>query len=142
MAHLWRAARSVERFARDDIASLGMSITDFAIMEALYHKGELTAGEIGEKALLTSGAITTAVDRLVDAGLVARKESTGDRRVRNVALTASGKRAIAAAFTKHAARLEELFAPVTAAERTTFTTLAVRIGALADDAVQPERKRS
>lgn len=34
------------------------------VLEALLHKGPLPVNALGEKVLLTSGSITTAVDRL------------------------------------------------------------------------------
>jgi DNA-binding MarR family transcriptional regulator len=55
--------------------------SDFAVLEALLHKGPLPVNEIGKKVLLTSGSITVAVDRLETKGLVERRASGADRRV-------------------------------------------------------------
>ncbi|MBF0171268.1 MAG: MarR family transcriptional regulator [Nitrospinae bacterium] len=139
---LWRAARSVERFARADIARLGMSVTDFAILEALYHKGPLTVGQVAGKALLTSGAMTAAIDRLAAAGLVARSETPGDRRGRTVSLTPAGEGRIADAFARHAEQFERLFAPLSRDERASFSSLAVKVGLLADEVTLHERNGS
>ena len=46
---------------------------------------------IGPKVWLTPGSISVAVDRLVKKGLVLRKDRAGDRRVRQVELTAKGR---------------------------------------------------
>ena len=67
---LWKAARAVEAYAEKSITELEMCGSDFAVLEALLHKGPLPVNEIGKKVLLTSGSITAAVDRL-------EKEGTG-----------------------------------------------------------------
>jgi len=60
--------------------------TDFRILEALLNKGPLPVNTIGPKVYLTPGGISTAVERLVERGLVSRGESPDDRRVRVVSL--------------------------------------------------------
>src|SRR5947199_4956019 len=67
---LWKAARAVESYAENSIIGLEMCGSDFAVLEALLHKGPLPVNEIGKKILLTSGSITVAVDRLEKRGLV------------------------------------------------------------------------
>jgi len=66
---LWKAARAVESYAEKSITDLEMCGSDFAVLEALLHKGPLPVNEIGKKILLTSGSITVAVDRLEKRGL-------------------------------------------------------------------------
>ena len=70
---LWKAASAVESYAEQSISQLEMCGSDFAVLEALLHKGPLAVNEIGKKVLLTSGSITVAVDRLEDRGLVERR---------------------------------------------------------------------
>src|ERR1700689_3838320 len=96
---LWKASRSLEAYARHNINRLGAGIgicqSDFAVLEALLHKGSLTVNELGAKVLLTSGSISTAVERLVKRGLVARRADDDDRRARIVILAARGRKVIA-----------------------------------------------
>src|SRR5687768_620625 len=103
---LWRATRAVEARAHRSIEGTGLCASDFAILETLLHKGALPVSVIGKKVLLTTGSITTAVDRLARRGLVARKEDPGDRRVRRVHLTARGRKLIEPAFAAHGQDLE------------------------------------
>lgn len=65
---------------------------------------------------LTPGSISVAVDRLLEKGLVSRAERPGDRRVRIVALTKSGKDLIVPIFRKHAAEIGRVFADANAKE--------------------------
>ncbi|TMB08656.1 MAG: MarR family transcriptional regulator [Deltaproteobacteria bacterium] len=93
--HLWlvlmKAHRALERLATQSIESLEVCLSDFGIMELLLHKGPQPVNEIGRRIALTSGAITTAVDRLEARGLVTREAHESDRRARIVRLTALGK---------------------------------------------------
>jgi len=105
---LWKAARAVEAYAENSISQLEMCGSDFAVLEALLHKGPLPVNEIGKKVLLTSGSITVAVDRLEEKGLVERRAHGTDRRARIVHLTREGKKLITRAYANHAADLERL----------------------------------
>jgi len=126
---LWKAANAVQAFAEESISGLEMCGSDFAVLEALLHKGPLPVNEIGKKILLTSGSITVAVDRLEQRGLVERRAHGTDRRARVVHLTGEGKKLIRRAYAQHAADLERLAsASLTTAERARLICLLKKIG--------------
>src|SRR5712691_9032613 len=126
---LWKAARAVHGYAEKSIADLEMCGSDFAVLEALLHKGPLPVNEIGKKILLTSGSITVAVDRLEKRGLVERRAHGTDRRARIVHLTREGRKLITRAYAQHAADLERLAsASLTVTERATLIRLLKKIG--------------
>jgi MarR family 2-MHQ and catechol resistance regulon transcriptional repressor len=126
---LWKAARAVESYAEKSITDLEMCGSDFAVLEALLHKGPLPVNEIGKKILLTSGSITVAVDRLEKRGLVERRAHGTDRRARIVHLTKEGRRLIRRAYAQHAGDLERLAsASLTTTERATLIRLLKKIG--------------
>src|SRR5207253_9365343 len=102
---LWKAARAAERYAAKSISELEMCGSDFAVLEALLHKGPLAVNDIGKKILLTSGSITVAIDRLEIRGLVERRAHGTDRRARIVHLTREGRNLITRAYAQHAADL-------------------------------------
>lgn len=126
---LWKAWRAAESYARKSISELEMCDSDFAILEALLHKGPLPVNEIGRKILLTSGSITVAVDRLEAKGLVERQAHGTDRRARIVHLKKEGRRVITRAYAKHAADMERLAAAsLTITERRTLIRLLKKFG--------------
>jgi MarR family 2-MHQ and catechol resistance regulon transcriptional repressor len=126
---LWKAARAVETYAEKSISHLEMCGSDFAVLEALLHKGPLAVNEIGRKVLLTSGSMTVAVDRLEDKGLVERRAHGSDRRTKVVHLTEEGRKLIARAFADHAADMERVAsASLTTEERETLIRLLKQIG--------------
>jgi MarR family 2-MHQ and catechol resistance regulon transcriptional repressor len=126
---LWKASSAVQAFAENSIAGLDMGTSDFAVLEALLHKGPLPVNGIGKKVQLTSGSITTAVDRLETKGLVERRAHGTDRRARIVHLTKEGRKLITRAYALHADDLERLASKsLTSAERTTLIRLLKKIG--------------
>src|SRR3954462_13100410 len=86
--HVWlvlmKAHRALQRHAVASMASLGLGLSDFVVLEMLLHKGPMKVNDVGRKADLTSGSITTAVDRLQARGLVSRKTNREDGRSRIV----------------------------------------------------------
>ena len=117
------------RYEHQSIAALGFaSLSDYAVLEVLLHKGSLPVNAIGEKVLLTSGSMTTAVQRLEKKGLVIRERSEGDARVVLVHLTNEGMSLIQKAFTAHAEDLDELFIEFSEDERIQFAGLMRKLG--------------
>lgn len=126
---LWKAARAVEAYAENSVLQSELCGSDFAVLEALLHKGPLPVNEIGKKVLLTSGSITTAVDRLEQRGLVERRAHGSDRRAKIVHLTKEGKKLIARIYAEHAADMERLAsASLNQKERETLIRLLKQIG--------------
>jgi DNA-binding MarR family transcriptional regulator len=71
---------------------LGINSTDLECLDLVSFGSEVTAGALAEKTGLTTGAITTAIDRLERAGFVRRRRDDADRRKVVVAATSSGRR--------------------------------------------------
>ena len=128
---LWKAARAVEQNAINSIAGLGLGLSDFAVLEVLLHKGPQPVNVIGKKILLTSGSITTAIDRLESRELVHRTPHPGDQRARLVQLSDRGKQLIEGAFRQHALDMEETMAVLTPSERLGLICLLKKLGTFA-----------
>ncbi len=124
---LWKVARDVERVAREDVASLGLCLTDFAVLEVLLNRGPMPVSAIAGRVLLTSGSMTTAVDRLAGRGLVRRAVSDKDGRVRVVTLTDAGRELIGPAYASHAGAMERVFASLGDRERATLLKLLLEL---------------
>ena len=125
---LWKAFEAMRQHARTQIESLGLCPSDFGVLEVLFGKGPTAVNAIGEKIGLTSGSITTAVDRLERRGLVERRAQAGDRRARVVHLTTAGKKLVAGAMVKHAAAMERAASGLTAEERLQVVALLKKLG--------------
>src|SRR5216683_7577465 len=134
--HVWlvfmKAHRSMVRHAERSIVSLDMCISDFGVLEALLNKGPQSVSEIGRRVDLTSGSITTAIDRLEKRGLVARAADAGDRRARVVHLTPEGKARITQVFATHKQAMDRAARGLSKAERGTLIELLKRLGTTAE----------
>lgn len=129
---LMKAHRSMVRHAERSIVSLDMCISDFAVLEMLLHKGPQSVGEIGRRVDLTSGSITTAIDRLEERGLVARAAHASDRRARVVHLTPDGKARITKEFSRHKDAMGRAADGLSKAERSRLIDLLKRLGTTAE----------
>ena len=117
------------RYDESSIRASGFnSLSDFAVLELLLHKGPMPVNAIGEKVLLTSGSITTAVQRLERKGFVRRERDTEDARVVLVHLTEPGRETIETAFATHAENLDQLFTIFNDEERKQLAGLMRRLG--------------
>ena len=132
---LWKAAKAVEKVDKASIAQTGLGLSDFAIMEALLHKGALPINQIGEKVLLTSGSMTAAINRLQKGGLVKRVRDPSDGRYFHVHLTKSGRKIIRDAYRNHQQNLEKIAEILTDEERMELVRLLKKIGFHADNLV-------
>ena len=128
---LWKAARAVEAHSTRSVQSFGMSPTDFGVLEALLHKGPLTVTQLGEKVLLTSGSMTTAIDRLEKRSLVARCDDACDRRARIINLTPEGRALIKKVFRRHRQAMEEAISGFNPQERAELLPLLRKLGTTA-----------
>lgn len=143
--HLWlvmmKAHRTLQRLAERSIESSDVCLSDFAVMEMLLNKGPQPVNEIGRRIELTSGAITTAVDRLESRGLVTREAHESDRRTRIVRLTARGKELAAKVFAGHKTAMDFSASGLSKTERATLIRLLRKLGTSAGDlAAQKERR--
>lgn len=102
---LSRAHAAIAEHAGADVARHGLTLAEFAILEALYHRGPMLLGEVQRRILVSSGGITFLVDRLTAKGLVERRNCASDRRARYAALTPKGESLVAEIFPEHAAAL-------------------------------------
>jgi MarR family 2-MHQ and catechol resistance regulon transcriptional repressor len=134
--HVWlvlmKAHRSLVCHAERSIVSLDMCISDFGVLEVLLHKGSQSVSEIGRRVELTSGSITTAIDRLEQRRLVARAAHASDRRARVVDLTPDGKALITQVFATHKQAMERAAQGLSKAERATLIALLKKLGTTAD----------
>jgi MarR family transcriptional regulator, 2-MHQ and catechol-resistance regulon repressor len=123
-----RALWAMEDRLRRQTESHGLSLTEFAVLEVLLHKGDLPLGEIGERVLRTSGSMTYVLDKLQKRGLIVRRACEADRRVLYGALTDEGRAVIQKVFDEHALLIDDLAGVLTDAEQDQLIDMMKRIG--------------
>jgi len=143
--HLWlvmmKAHRTLKLLATRSVESSSIGLSDFAVMEMLLHKGPQPVNEIGRRIELTSGAITTAVDRLASRGLVTREAHENDRRARIVRLTARGKEQAVKVFGVHKTAMDLAASGLSKTERAMLIQLLKKLGTSAAGSAAPKERR-
>ena len=105
-----------------------LTVPQFGALEALYHLGPLSLGELADKLLVTGGNVTYVMDRLEGQGLVSRYRSESDRRVVHAELTEKGRALVARVFPEHAEFIEHLCRHLEPAEQQELRRLLKQLG--------------
>jgi DNA-binding MarR family transcriptional regulator len=79
------------RLAKEQCAKHGITATQLNALKLLQNVGDISLSALSKKMSATNSAITGLVDRMVEAGLVAREQSAEDRRVWKIRLTNEGR---------------------------------------------------
>ncbi|MFC0273397.1 MarR family winged helix-turn-helix transcriptional regulator [Metabacillus herbersteinensis] len=98
---LMQTARVFHEQIRDDMTKNNLSITEFSVLEVLFHKGKQTIQQIGKSILITSGSMTYVIDKLEQKGLIKRNACPEDRRVIHVTITDNGLKLMNILMPKH-----------------------------------------
>ncbi len=125
---LMRAAESVTARVHKHLASAGLTLSQFAVLEALFHLGPLYQREIGQKLLRSSGNITMVIDNLEKRGYAKRERKKEDRRFMLVRLTEEGSELISKVFPPHAAVIAREMSVLSAKEQETLAQLCKKLG--------------
>ena len=115
-----RAARVLERGLQVEYSRHGLQSWEFDILATLRRSGapyELTAGALASSSMVTSGAITNRIDRLVARDLVTRETDPENRRTVRIGLTAEGRRLVDDVLPQHVANEANLLEPLSPAEQ-------------------------
>jgi len=95
---LMRASESVTGRTSRPMLAAGLTISQFGVLEALYHKGPLCQRDLAAKILKSTGNITMVIDNLEKRGLVRRERDNLDRRYLTVYLSDTGAALVAEVF--------------------------------------------
>ncbi len=125
---LMRAAESITGRTSRVMAEAGLTISQFGVLEALYHKGPLCQRDIAAKVLKSSGNMTLVIDNLEKNGLVRRERDNQDRRYLTVHLTEKGTQLITVAFAAVQTAIVANMSVLTQHEQHVLGSLCKRLG--------------
>jgi MarR family 2-MHQ and catechol resistance regulon transcriptional repressor len=125
---LARAYSTFSRAVSCKVQEYHLTTPQFGILEALYHLGPLSLGDLAGKLLVTGGNVTYVMDRLEEQGLVYRERSPVDRRIIQAKLTTQGHALISEVFPGHGDFIEDLSSALTAEEQDQLRGLLKKLG--------------
>lgn len=124
---LSRATNSVHRREYKTIKEGGLTVSQFSVLEVLYHKGALKVQEIIEKTLSTGGNMTVVIENLVKDDLVMRFKDPEDKRVNLISITNKGKALIDSIFPSHIENINEIFNVLTEEEKKSLIAISKKL---------------
>ncbi|WP_405881207.1 MarR family transcriptional regulator [Streptomyces sp. NBC_01136] len=121
---------------------LNLNVTDLTCFAFVLEAGDtlLTAGDLAERAHVTTGAVTGILNRLERAGYVTRRPDPTDRRRVRVAANPDALARVTALYEPHCARLTELFSDYSPAEIALLNDWFTRAGKLMSEYLEELRK--
>lgn len=125
---LMRAAESISSSVHGHLNESGLTISQFGVLEALFHLGPLSQADLARKILKSTGNITMVIDNLEKRDLVKRERDPEDRRYYAVRLTEEGKKTIGSIFPRHAGRIVNDMNALSKAEQETLGALCRKLG--------------
>lgn len=86
-----------------------LSLSEFSVLDMLFHKGPQAVQKVAEQILVTSGTITYIINKLQEKGLVERRKCEKDKRVFYVSLTEKGSTLIQEIMQEHKLFIDSVF---------------------------------
>lgn len=124
---LMRVHGLFEKVVKEDAGRYNLNLTEFAVMELLYNRGEQPIQKIGQRILIASSSTTYVVDKLCNKGFVERRPDEKDRRVTFASITEEGRELMEKLYPEHAKRLMNLFEELSLSEITDMRDKLKRI---------------
>lgn len=125
---LVRAADAVTVRVNAHLADHNLTISQFGVLEAIYHLGELCQKDLAEKILKSSGNLTFVIDNLVKRGLVQRRRNDIDRRRYDISLTEAGHQLIDSILEPHVEGIADDIQVLTIQEQEELARLCRKLG--------------
>jgi MarR family transcriptional regulator, 2-MHQ and catechol-resistance regulon repressor len=125
---LSRAIEAIEKKTAEHMKNYGLNLTEFGVLELLFHKGDQPIQKIGQKILIASSSITYVVDKLEKKKYVKRVSCPTDRRVTHAAITEEGRVLMEEIFPKHSELMNELMSVLETQEKTTMIEQLKKLG--------------
>ncbi|WP_436885792.1 MarR family winged helix-turn-helix transcriptional regulator [Mammaliicoccus sciuri] len=124
-----RTNDTLDRIVKQDMKNYGLNITEFAVMELLYHKGDQPIQKVKQRILIASSSTTYVIDQLVKKGYVTRRQDEQDKRITYAVLTESGHELMECIFPQHAETIEKAFSILDDEELAIFRRALKKISA-------------
>ena len=118
-----RSFKYVDDYVRPRTLKLGLTMTEFSVLNVLYHAGPTPLGELSHRILLTGASTTYTVKKLEQRGLLSRTPLDKDQRVILGSITDAGRRLLDRISPSHARDLAHAMRGISTEEKRTIVRL-------------------
>ncbi|MFJ7975610.1 MarR family winged helix-turn-helix transcriptional regulator [Peribacillus sp. JNUCC 23] len=91
MRSFWNVQKNMMRFVQKTAVENGLSVPQYAVLMCIAPYKEMTQKKLGEQTFLPKSTLSQAVDGLVQAGWLGRKQVEGNRREMQLTLSDKGE---------------------------------------------------
>jgi DNA-binding MarR family transcriptional regulator len=122
----------LKRVMEPYFARFGISGSQWGVLRTLHRAAEegtaeLRLTDLGDRLIVRPASVTAVVDRLVRMGLVERRASDSDQRVKNVRLTATGRHFVCRVLQHHPRQIAEVLGGLGEEEQTELRRLLEKL---------------
>lgn len=100
-----------------------LSVSEFGVLELIFHEGKQPVQKIAEKILVSSGTMTYVINQLIKKGFVYRQRCENDLRITYIDLTEEGIKTIKHVFLLHQTYLKEIFSQFSELDKSQLISL-------------------
>ena len=125
---LQRAAETTLNRTTSYLRNYGLSTSQFAVLEALFHLGTLSQRTLAEKLLKSTGNISIVLKNMEKRELIERHRDPADNRYMQVSITGIGRELIDGMFAAHVAGIVLEMRILTIAEQEELGRLCRKLG--------------
>lgn len=135
ITHL-KANQFIKESIRKDVMTYQISLSEFMVIELLYHQGKQPIQMLAKKVLLTSGSMTYVINQLEKDEYILKIPCEKDQRITYVDLTEKGYQLMDQIFPQHEKKIENMFSVLTEEELLLWIEFHKRIGYMLEKKVK------
>jgi MarR family 2-MHQ and catechol resistance regulon transcriptional repressor len=130
---LFRATDAFSKAIQKDVKAYGLNVTEFGIMEALYHKKRMSIKALLEKVLITNSTMSYVIEQLIKKDYIQKQQSEEDRRSYVLELSENGYQLMDSAFKLHKKHMRSIIDVLSKEEEQQLRDMLKRIGKRANE---------
>lgn len=123
-----RNVNSIDKRTSKIASEHGLTFSQFAVLEALYSKGDMTVGMVRRHILSSMGTIPLIINNLVKMNYVERRSDEKDRRICIISLTNEGRKLIKKIAPKNEKMIKDYMSILTDEEKNNLSYLMKKLG--------------
>lgn len=123
-----RNVSSLDKKTSSIASEYGLTFSQFAVLEALYSKGDMTVGMVRKHILSSMGTIPLIINNLVKLNYVKRCADENDRRICIIRLTKEGRELITKLAPQNEKMIKDSMKVLTDEEKNSLYYLMKKLG--------------
>ncbi len=125
---LFKTEQNLNKHIKKSLVGSSLTVNEFAVLEALSNKGNLSVNEVLKYVLIPNSSMTYVLNNLAKKGYIIEVANSDDQRIKRLKLTNLGQELFEKAYEKHYLYIREQFDVLTSQEEMELQTLLKKLG--------------